>query len=156
MTKLIVAFRHFENASKIHILAIRLIPWMSWGSDVILFAIFEIYKLLYYFSYLFTFDLISFSWHHSFHTARVKFAHHIIFFRYLRNSYFISTPVCVPVNCTVFNIFTAITFIVHTECWVVSCVVSNLAGESAVCVHVQRELVFWIWRWKQRSSPKHL
>ena len=59
--------------------------------------------------------------------------------------YFISTSVCASVNCTVFNILTDITYIIHTECWVVACVVSNFARESAVYIRIQRYVLFWIW-----------
>ena len=102
------------------------------------------YKLLYYLSYLFTFYLISFWWHHSFHTVRGKFAHHIFLFFYLHNGYFISTSVCVSVNCTVFNLRTNITYIMHMEYWVVSFAVSNFAEECTVYVRIQCHLLFWI------------
>jgi hypothetical protein len=75
---------------------------------------------------------------------RGKFAHRILFFIYIHNGYFISTSVCVSANCTVFNILTDITYIMHTECWDVSCVVSNFADESAVYIHIQRYVLFWI------------
>ena len=50
----------------------------------------------------------------------------------------------IPEGLTNYPVLTDTTYIMHMECWVVSCMVSKLAEESAVCVRIQRYFLFGI------------